>query len=237
VLIFNINIDKLTYFALRQIISNSINENKKIVITYATVATLNFIMNNLSFAKLLSKFDVIHPDGIGIYLASKFLYGKNGLQIRMTGSDFYPLLMHDIEKNNWTTYFLGDTAETIKILKRKTRQLNIVGLHKGFFENKEKIIASFTNIKPDILIVGMGQFKQEEWVIENRYRVNAKVIICVGEGIKVFAGNKKRGPKIMQILGLEWTIRLANNPRKYWKRYLVGIPLFIFRIIKLKIKN
>jgi N-acetylglucosaminyldiphosphoundecaprenol N-acetyl-beta-D-mannosaminyltransferase len=63
------------------------------------------------------------------------------------------------------------------------------------------------------------------------------VIIAVGDGIKVFAGNKRRGPKILQKLGLEWFVRFIFEPKRLWKRYLFGIPLFIFRVIKFKFMN
>ena len=61
--------------------------------------------------------------------------------------------------------------------------------------------------------------------------------MSVGDGIKVFAGTKKRGPKFLQKIGLEWIVRLFFEPKRLWKRYFIGIPLFIFRVIKYKFMN
>ena len=65
--------------------------------------------------------------------------------------------------------------------------------------------------------------------------LKVKVVLAVGDGIKVIAGNRYRGPKVIRKMGMEWIIRLFSEPKRLWKRYLIGIPLFLYRIFKLKI--
>jgi N-acetylglucosaminyldiphosphoundecaprenol N-acetyl-beta-D-mannosaminyltransferase len=87
------------------------------------------------------------------------------------------------------------------------------------------------------LIIGLGQPLQEKWINDNHAQLNASVLIAVGDGIKVFAGEKRRGPLFMRKLGLEWLIRLFFNPFKYFNRYMVGIPVFLYRIIRAKLSK
>jgi len=229
------NIDIVNNADLISIITDEINQNGKKVISYLTAASLNKVNCSISGNKsIFQDIDIVHPDGIGIYLASKFLYGKYGLKERTTGSDFYPHLITSGVKNGWRFFFFGDTEETLEKIRKNSRQLKIVGIQNGYTYNNIDLINEICKTQPDILVVGLGCPLQEEWIVKNKNNIKVKIIIAVGDGIKVFAGIKKRGPAIVQKLGLEWVIRLFLEPGKYWKRYIIGIPLFIYRVIKYK---
>ncbi|MEJ2613977.1 MAG: WecB/TagA/CpsF family glycosyltransferase [Ignavibacteriaceae bacterium] len=109
------------------------------------------------------------------------------------------------------------------------------GYQDGYNIENEKLIEKINDLLPDILIVGLGCPKQEEWIVKFKDYLNVKIILAVGDGIKVFAGTKIRGSNLFRTSGLEWFIRLITNPSRYWKRYLLGIPLFIIRVIKFKL--
>jgi N-acetylglucosaminyldiphosphoundecaprenol N-acetyl-beta-D-mannosaminyltransferase len=231
--IFNLKLTKVVYSDLINCINETINNND-IIITGCNVNTINLSLSNKRFEKILSEFDIIHPDGIGIYLASRFLYGQKGFSARFTGSDLYSHLIYSAIENNWSFYFFGDKEKTLKLINKNLPKLNVAGFCNGFNYNLNQLINEINNSNPDILIVGLGSPKQEEWIIENKSRLDPKIIIAVGDGIKVFAGIKKRGPRFLQTLGFEWAVRLIFESKRLWKRYIIGIPLFIFRILKLK---
>ena len=233
--ILYVEISKVDYSDIQILIKNTFLEGKRIVITGANVSTINLALEKLKFREVLSKFNLVHPDGIGVFLASKFLYGKNGFSKRITGSDFYIELIKESLKNNWSFFFFGDTDETLSKISKANPDLYVKGFCNGFNFNNDKLIKDINTAKPDILIVGLGSPKQEDWIVTNRDNVNPKVIIAVGDGIKVFAGTKKRGTKLVRILGLEWFVRLINEPKRLWKRYIIGIPLFILRVLKYKL--
>jgi len=233
--ILYVEISKVDYSDIQILIKNTFLEGKRIVITGANVSTINLALEKLKFREVLSKFNLVHPDGIGVFLASKFLYGKNGFSKRITGSDFYIELIKESLKNNWSFFFFGDTDETLSKISKANPDLYVKGFCNGFNFNNDKLIKDINTAKPDILIVGLGSPKQEDWIVTNRDNVNAKVIVAVGDGIKVFAGTKKRGTKLVRILGLEWFVRLINEPKRLWKRYIIGIPLFILRVLKYKL--
>ncbi len=232
--ILNVFITKISYAELLNYIECAVAENKKNIISYAAFHTIIHVNESNELTDKINSFNILHADGFAVYLASRLLYGKNGLEKRITGSDFYPILISSAIKNNWKIFLFGDTEETLAKAVEKNSSLKICGTQNGFNYRDEDLIKKINDSGCQILIVGLGCPKQEIWITENKDKLNANIIIAVGDGIKVFAGTKKRGGRVFQTLGLEWLIRLINNPVTMWKRYLIGIPLFLYRVIKIK---
>ena len=88
----------------------------------------------------------------------------------------------------------------------------------------------------DILFIGLGTPFQELWLSKFNNTIDIPVQIAVGSGIDFISGNIKRAPKIMQKLGFEWLFRLFIEPKRLWKRYILGIPIFIFQLLLFKLK-
>jgi N-acetylglucosaminyldiphosphoundecaprenol N-acetyl-beta-D-mannosaminyltransferase len=235
--ICGLKIDNAGNSDLEKRIIDSIAQNKKLLITYANANTINKIYNDKQLAVKLNSFDIIHPDGAGIYMASKILYGANGFKTRMTGSDFYPVVAEAAIKNRWKIFFFGHSENTLNKINDNCPDLNIAGLQKGYDFNDDEVISSINTAQPEIVIIGLSFPKQEEWILNNIGKLNCKVYLCAGDGIKVFSGTKFRGPKIMRTLGFEWFFRFLANPVKYFNRYLLGNPLFLYRIITLKFRK
>lgn len=235
--ILGTNISNLTYDELLKFISENLSSQQKFLLTYINVNSLNLIYNNPDLISVYSKFDIRHPDGIGVYLASKILYPNNSLRQRMTGSDFYILLKNLIHKKNLKLFLFGDTDETLNKVLRESSEINNLRVSSGFNFDNNAIIKSINDFYPDILIIGLGAPFQEKWAVENYEKLNFKFLICVGEGIKVFSGTKIRGPLFLRKLGLEWLVRYLSKPVRYFKRYIIGNPLFLFRILKQKVNG
>ena len=117
------------------------------------------------------------------------------------------------------------------IRDRKYPGLKIVGVHNGYFDEKEekKIIQDIKKKAPSILLVGLGAPKQEKWIYDNIRLVGAKVAIGVGGSFDVMAGNVKRAPKIFRRLGLEWFHRLITQPTR-WRR-MMRLPKFALTVL------
>ena len=88
---------------------------------------------------------------------------------------------------------------------------------------------------PDVLFVGMTAPKQEKWAYQNFDKLNVGHICCIGAVFDFYAGTSKRAPKWMIEIGLEWFYRLLSNPRRMWRRYLIGNVQFIATIIREKV--
>lgn len=233
--IAGLGINNITYEELLYSINDSITNRSKTLITYANANTVNRIYSDENLEDLLNKFSIIHPDGIGIYWASKFLV--HGFKSRITGSDFYPMLIEAAIKNGWKLFFFGNDDTTLNKIQSANPGLNVSGINQGYNFTDSGVIEKINAAKPDILIIGLGFPKQEKWLVNNNNLLNCCVSICVGEGIKVFAGTKIRGPKILRILGFEWLVRFFTNPFYFFKRYIIGNPLFLYRIIILKFRK
>lgn len=233
--LFGIKFCKVSYEKILDAIDFAILNKKQSTICYANVNSINLSINDETIIQLLSKFDIVHPDGFGVFLGSKVLFGKDGFSFRQSGSDLYERIIERSILNSWKLFIFGDTEETLGRINHKYPELSIVGKQNGYDFENEKLLTEINNSKSDILIVGLGTPKQEDWIEKNKADLMVNVIVAVGDGIKVFAGNKKRGPKIIQKLGFEWFIRLIFEPKRLWKRYFIGIPLFIFRVIKVKL--
>lgn len=235
--ILGLPIDRLNYSDLINIISQHVNNNTKCTITYANVQNLNVLQSSHGLCNVLNSFDIIHPDGIGIYLASKILYGNNSLKSRFVGSDFFELLNQKLMENNWSVFFFGDEKETLERIRIANPGLNISGTQDGFQFDTNKVIEQINRTKPNIILIGMGFPKQELWIAEHKDKLRYNVIIAIGEALRVFSKTKVRGPVLLRNLGLEWFVRLLHNPKKLWKRYIIGNPLFLCRIFKHKMIN
>ena len=107
ILIWGLKIYSLDYDDLYKIIVDSLENNYKTIISYSNVNTLNNIYQNPGLCTSLNQFDIIHPDGIGIYLAVNFIFPKNKLKRRITGSDFYSILIDKCIDDKFSIYFFG----------------------------------------------------------------------------------------------------------------------------------
>jgi N-acetylglucosaminyldiphosphoundecaprenol N-acetyl-beta-D-mannosaminyltransferase len=232
--LFGIKLNNISYAEILDSIQRSIQYQKQLKICYVNVNSLNLSVTNYKMKNLFFEFDLVHADGFGVFLGSRILFGEDGLAYRISGSDLYEKLIYDCIKYSYKLFFFGDKDETLNQIKRKNPQIKVVGLQNGFEFDSTSTIDKINQSGSDILIVGFGTPKQEEWIILNKRDLKVSVIISVGDGIKVFSGTKRRGPKIFQKLGLEWIVRLFFEPKRLWKRYFIGIPLFIFRVIKYK---
>ncbi|MDY3926236.1 MAG: WecB/TagA/CpsF family glycosyltransferase [Anaerotignum sp.] len=185
---------------------------------------------------ILHEADMVIPDGIGVVWASK--YSEIRLKERVAGYDLTQNLMAELAATGETFYFFGGApgvaSTAARMMMKKYPGLKVVGVHNGYFDEKEekKIIQDIKTKSPSILLVGLGAPKQEKWIYDNIRLVRAKVAIGVGGSFDVMAGNVKRAPKIFQKLGLEWFYRLITQPTR-WRR-MMRLPKFALTVLKTK---
>ncbi|NLI55529.1 WecB/TagA/CpsF family glycosyltransferase [bacterium] len=224
--ILGIPVDKITEKELLEKIINFINEKRFHLIVTINSENATKALENKIFLDVIKNADLVIPDGIGIIFASKILGDK--LPERIPGIDLsYKLLEISNEKGHKITLIGGKegVAEGAKEnLKKIFPNLNIVMTYNGYFNEDEekKIVEEIQKIEPDILLVGMGSEKQEIWIWNNREKFkNIGVCIGVGGTLDIWAGKKKRAPKLVQKLGLEWLYRVIIEPKR------------IFRVLKI----
>ncbi|MFC2093538.1 WecB/TagA/CpsF family glycosyltransferase, partial [Bacteroidota bacterium] len=188
----------------------------------------------------LQKINFLHPDGIGIYWASKFLYGKNGFKERINGTDLYFQVLKSAMQNKWKVFLYGggfdDSKITSQNIMKSFKGLKLTGIIPRFESIHEDVIKKINDSNSQILFVGLGSPSQENFLWHYSSQINIPVQIAVGSGIDYISGNYKRAPLVLRNIGLEWLYRLYREPKRLWKRYLIGIPVFVFKVFCLKVR-
>lgn len=206
------------------------------VVINASKAVL--MQNDKRLTEIINSCELINADGQSIVWASKFL-GKP-LPERVTGIDLFDNLVREASKENYRLYFFGAKEEVVKkvveIYKDKYSNLNVAGYRNGYFKDEEslKIAEQIRDAKSDILFVAFSSPKKEYWINEYLETMQVPFVMGVGGSFDVVAGVTKRAPRWMQKSGLEWFYRFIQEPRRMWKRYIVGNFKFVKLVIKEK---
>jgi N-acetylglucosaminyldiphosphoundecaprenol N-acetyl-beta-D-mannosaminyltransferase len=163
---------------------------------------------------------------------------------KIAGADLFRYEMERMEQNSGKVFFLGSSNQTLNaISERAAREYPNVRLglysppYKMEFtaEDNQTMIAVVNAFEPDVLFIGMTAPKQEKWAYKHFNQLKAGHVCCIGAVFDFYAGTVKRAPKIFIKLGLEWFYRLLVEPKRMWKRYLIGNVKFIGYVIKEKI--
>ena len=198
----------------------------------------NLAFSDPEFHEILCKSDVVFCDGFGVKLAAKLLGRQLGE--RMTPPDWIDELFALCARRHYCVYFIGDTSEVVRLFAEKVRQkhshLRIVGIHDGFFnlngDGAPRIWNEIARRNPDIILTGMGMPRQEKWARAAKKRLGKGVVIATGALFRWYTGVERRAPQWMTNAGLEWLARLATAPGRHFKRYVIGLPQFFWRILK-----
>ncbi|WP_297814637.1 WecB/TagA/CpsF family glycosyltransferase [uncultured Polaribacter sp.] len=229
-----------------QIYSDSLNELKsdRILINTINAHSFNITNSDEIFKEALAKSDVLIPDGVSIVWAMRFLTGKKIKKI--AGADLFFFEMKRIQEKGGKVFFLGSTDDTLaKIVKRVHYEFSKVEIqtysppYKSEFseEDTQKMIQKVNAFNPDVLFVGMTAPKQEKWAYTNFSQLEIGHVCSIGAVFDFYAGTVKRAPQWIIKMGLEWFYRLLKEPKRMWKRYLVGNTIFILAILREKLSN
>src|SRR4051794_7239800 len=206
-------------------------------VMYVNAHVLNQSLEHPQLRAALNEADLVYCDGYGVRLAAKALEVQ--IPHRMTGADWIWDLASLCEAAGLSIYLLGSepgyAAEAAERLRTRYRGLRIAGSHHGYFEvgspHDDRVLEDINARAPDVLLVGMGTPKQELWVQRNAARADVGVLWTVGALFDYVSGRTPRAPGWLADNGLEWIFRLAIEPQRMWRRYLLGNPVFVSRVI------
>jgi len=236
----NIEIDNLTMQEALQAIEQLIQENKSAYVVTPNVDHIVQLETNKEFQDVYANASLILTDGKPLLWIAKW-YGTP-IKEKISGSDLFPLLCDMASKKGYTMYFLGAAkgvaAKAARNLAKRMKRLNVVGTYSppyGFEKNiveMEKIKSKIKEVKPDILVVGLGSPKQEIFMYHHCKELGVPISFGFGASFDFEAGNLKRAPRWMAEHGLEWLFRITQDPKRMAKRYLIDDR----KIVKLAIK-
>lgn len=237
--IFDITFNNLAMNEILEIIKNSIHKKDKKSISFINADCLNKTFSNNEYKQTLAKADLVLPDGSGINIACNIL--KQKLKENVNGTDMLPHICSLSQENSFKIFLLG--AKDGVALKAKEKllekypNLQIVGTAHGYINHELEqtdLINKINSSKANILLVAMGAPMQEIFIEKYKNQLNSNVIIGVGGLFDFYSSNIKRAPMYLRETGFEWVYRMIQEPKRMWKRYILGNPLFIYRVLRYK---
>jgi exopolysaccharide biosynthesis WecB/TagA/CpsF family protein len=205
-------------------------------VAFVNAHGLNLAWDDRSFRDLLRRCDLVLNDGKGVMVAAR-LVGRR-FPADLNGNFFSPLVLHLAAKKEWPVFFFGAkpgvAAQAAEVLQSRIDGLNIVGTQDGYFrpEDEDEVVQTIRDSGTGILFVGMGNPAQEIWIDRCLDKTGARVAFGVGAFFDFQTGTVKRAPEWMNRAGIEWVHRLGKEPRRMWRRYVVGNPRFITRVLR-----
>lgn len=209
----------------------------KLLINTINAFSYNNARRDVLFEEALTKGDVLIPDGISIVRACKWLKAKSQPKERIAGWDLFAFEMKKLNEKGGKVMFLGSSEKVLKLIRENAAKvypnLEVVTFSPPYkpqftVEDDHMMVKAINDADPDLLWIGMTAPKQEKWTYANWDRLNIHCHVgTIGAVFDFFAGTYKRAPMIWQRLGLEWLYRLLAEPRRMWRRYIIGNALFL----------
>lgn len=216
----------------------------KLLINTINAHSYNTALKDEIFAEALIKGNALIPDGISIVKACKWLKAKSQPQERIAGWDLFEFEMNRLNQKGGKCFFMGSSEKVLNLIKKRASvdypniQIETYSPpYKPEFsdEDNKKIIDAINQADPDLLWIGMTAPKQEKWTYTHWNELNIHCHVgTIGAVFDFFAGTVERAPLWWQEHGLEWLYRLIKEPKRMWRRYIIGNTLFLWNILKEK---
>jgi alpha-1,3-mannosyltransferase len=231
--ILGVDIQVLTFSEAVKTLDSRFSAGDPTIVAFANAHTLNVASVDPRFRAVLQK-SIVLNDGIGVDIASALLFGKPFPE-NLNGSDFTTAYLKTT-RNRYRIFLLGGrpgVAERAKRVLQCNSDHAVVGWRDGYFAKDEtaQIIECIRVSEANILLVAMGNPTQELWLIDNLAATGCRLGFGIGALFDFLAGEVPRAPIWVQSVRLEWAHRLFREPRRLWRRYLVGNALFAVRVI------
>lgn len=236
---FNLQMDVMDVQEVMKRCENFFSSPKAHTIFFLNAHCFNVAQKNPDYHHALNQADLLLNDGIGLEIASRlspFRFKEN-----LNGTDLIPKILHLASVNQKKIFLLGGEEGVVTRAAEKIKEQNpeahIAGHHSGFFsqEQEQDVIEKIRVSGARILVIGMGVPKQELWAHRNKELLKSVNIIIAGGAVLDFiSGKVNRAPAWIRKIHMEWVFRLMMEPRRMWKRYLVGNVVFFWNILRIK---
>jgi N-acetylglucosaminyldiphosphoundecaprenol N-acetyl-beta-D-mannosaminyltransferase len=232
--LFGLNLDAVTHEEAVSVLCAQVRSRPAKVVVTPNVDHVISLEENAALKAVYSSADYLFADGMPVVWASKLL-GRR-LPARVTGADLFVSLCQKAMQNGWRVSVLGGMpGQESMLLERFAAvypglQVTLRSPPMGFDYRTDEGRAAVEWVNgsnADIVFVCLGFPRQSLWSIHNRQHLNAGLVLCVGAAMEFALGLKSRAPAWMQTSGLEWLWRLASEPQKLWRRYLIRDPQFL----------
>ena len=214
----------------------------KTLINTINAHSYNTAQKDERFAEALQNGDYLIPDGASIVKACRWLKAESQPRERIAGWDFFVVEMERLNAKGGKCFFMGSSEQVLTLIKERAAKdyPNIMvetysPPYKPDFteEDNQAIVNAINAARPDLLWIGMTAPKQEKWTYQHWQELDIHCHVgTIGAVFDFYAGTVKRAPLWVQNHSLEWLYRLIKEPKRMWRRYLIGNALFMWNIAK-----
>lgn len=238
--ILGVDVAPLSLAQAVELLRRRIGDELYTKISFLNAHNANIASGDKNFALTLRDFLML-PDGVGVDIAAKILHGAR-FPDNLNGTDFIPALLRSPGRPMRVGLIgardgVADRAAGSLAALAPTNDYKV--FHHGFFQPAEEpaILERIAAYHPDILLVAMGVPRQENWIARNLSARHCTLPIGVGALLDFLSGAVPRAPKWVRTLRLEWVYRLCLEPARLWRRYVVGNPVFLARVMIQKLRG
>lgn len=211
-------------------------QGEKALLAFVNPDCLNIAYTHDRYRTVLQQAARVLPDGIGVKIGGR-MRGL-GLAANVNGTDLFPRLCERATRDGFSLFLLGarpGVAEGVAgNMRARYPGLMIAGTQHGYFgpDEEDAVIARINTSGAGVLLVAFGVPRQELWLADHHDALTPPVRMGVGGLFDFYSGRIPRAPLWLREIGLEWVWRLAQEPGRMWRRYILGNPLFLYRVWK-----
>lgn len=243
--VLGVGVVPLTVEELHVFLGQVIDMDGHAIVPHVNVHALNLAVEQPWLRDFYNAAPLVFCDGAGVMLGARIL----GAQIpqRITYADWMWQLGEFAAQRHYSLFLLGSMQGVAQAaaaqMQARIPGLTIAGWHHGYFDKhpdspeNAAVIDTINRVRPNLLIVGFGMPLQEQWLVENWHRVAVNVALPAGAALDYVSGSLQRAPAWMTDHGLEWLGRMLIEPGRLWKRYVVGNPVFLARVLKTRFRS
>lgn len=235
--VLGVRVDAVDTAGVMSAVEGAVRAQSRVAFPNVNVHAISIAQHDERFRRLLDAAPLVYCDGMGVRLAAAML------GVKLPPCTVMTWWLHDLAAwcavKGFSLYLLGGVegvaAAAAEKLRKASPGLGIAGARHGYFAKSGpesvRVVDDINASGADILVVCFGMPLQEHWYEEHRDRLAVPVTLFGGAALDYAAGEKSPGPRWLAPAGVTWLYRLAREPRRLWKRYLVGNPLFMIRVV------
>ena len=217
----------------------AMRDRRRLLVLHVNAWLMTLARNKPWMQRLSHRADIVYADSTGAVLAVVVLTGSK--PHRSTAPDWINELGHRMAAQDSAIFWLGGDEAVVSRAARSyaaATGVRVAGWHHGYFDmtpgsaENRAVVTAINASGADFLVLSMGMPRQELWIDQNWDSLEVCVALTAGALVDRVAGLVKRPPQWMITYGLEWLDRLMTEPRRLWRRYLIGLPIFLLQILQ-----
>jgi N-acetylglucosaminyldiphosphoundecaprenol N-acetyl-beta-D-mannosaminyltransferase len=233
--LLGIRLDEMDDEEALDLLESRLSTGTRTRVVFVNAHCMNVAWRDSTYRRALTRAELVFPDGSGILLASRLL--QLPIRHNLNGTDLVPRLLERASRSHRSVFLVGAAGDVVEQVAATIRLeypgLRVLGVSSGYLDppTEAETLARIRITHPDLLLVARGVPLQEVWIDSHWNGLPVGMAIGVGGLFDFMANRVPRAPAWMRRIGLEWSFRLIQEPRRLWRRYLIGNSLFLARVV------